>query len=314
MEINIIKFEDLDEIQLFNPISGEEVCILPKIGGVVRKIALSKKDKKFTILNCGDTKSEVMEKGSASNLLFPWPNRVREGKYSFEGTEYQLTINEINRNNAIHGLIFDRPFDVVEKTIENNCAKVTLAYNYLGEKNGFPFPFIFSVEYVLHESEGFSMNIKVENNGAKSFPFGFGWHPYFSFENETLTDWDVMLPVNKMYLSDNQMIPVGHGVYKYPNIWNSLANKSYDTVFLIDSNSNVCNTKLRSNVSNVTINIWQQCQANDYNYLVIYTPISNNRIAIEPMTCNTDAFNSKEGLQILKAGDVYRLSCGVNLE
>ncbi|MGJ8495980.1 hypothetical protein ACSFB1_12385, partial [Glaesserella parasuis] len=38
-------------------------------------------------------------------VLVPWPNRIRDGKYTFQCTERQLAISEPAFGNASHGLL-----------------------------------------------------------------------------------------------------------------------------------------------------------------------------------------------------------------
>jgi aldose 1-epimerase len=315
MEINITKFEDTEEVVLKNPINGESVSILPYLGAMVRNLTLLKAGKLFTILNCVGNLDELLTyKGCPSSLLFPWPNRTRNGNYSFQNHDYQLDISDKIYNNAIHGFIYNKPFVITDKSIENNQAKVSMVYNYDGSENGFPFQFDFTITYILHETEGFSMEVNISNIGNHDFPFGFGWHPYFEIENETIADWEILLPVKNMYMPDNQMISVGHGLYNYSNKWNQLANKSYDTVFGIEKNDgNKAITKLKSDKSNLTINVWQENAQNQFEFIVVYIPFTGKKIALEPMTCNTDALNNKEGLNVLPTGAHYKVKCGVYL-
>ncbi|MCB0643138.1 MAG: hypothetical protein KDC44_15925, partial [Phaeodactylibacter sp.] len=51
-----------------------------------------------------------------------------------------------------------------------------------------------------------------------------------------------------------------------------------------------------------------------YNFLQVFTPDHRQSIAIEPMTCNVDAFNNREGLIVLKPGEAHAASFGLRLD
>ena len=55
--------------------------------------------------------------------------------------------NEVEKNNAIHGLLYTRKFELVNKKATSNEASVTLQYKYNGTSEGFPFPFDFLLTY-----------------------------------------------------------------------------------------------------------------------------------------------------------------------
>src|SRR5438034_969248 len=45
-------------------------------------------------------------------ILFPFPNRIRDGRYSWDGKSYQLPLNDPTRLNAIHGFACRHPWRV----------------------------------------------------------------------------------------------------------------------------------------------------------------------------------------------------------
>ena len=46
-----------------------------------------------------------MPSGGRGQLFVPWPNRIRDGRYAFAGTDQQLALTEPKRGNASHGLV-----------------------------------------------------------------------------------------------------------------------------------------------------------------------------------------------------------------
>jgi aldose 1-epimerase len=57
-----------------------------------------------------------------SSILFPFPNRVKDGKYDYGEHTYELSINDLHFNNAIHGLVHDQKFSY--EIVENDSDKI----------------------------------------------------------------------------------------------------------------------------------------------------------------------------------------------
>lgn len=62
----------------------------------------------------------------AGDLLAPWPNRIRDGKYSWNGVDYQAPLNEVERNNNLHALVFDKEWSVKENTRDSATLTLTV--------------------------------------------------------------------------------------------------------------------------------------------------------------------------------------------
>jgi aldose 1-epimerase len=105
-------------------------------------------------------------------VLIPWPNRITDGKYEWDGTEYQLPLDEPPV--AIHGLVRWRPWE---------CTKRGESYvvleHLLGASPGYPFTLRLRLHYAL-AGDGLSVRCIAENVGAAVAPFGVGFHPYIA--------------------------------------------------------------------------------------------------------------------------------------
>lgn len=101
-------------------------------------------------------------------VLIPWPNRITDGRYEWDGETYQLPLNEPPY--AIHGLVRDAEWDVVGPG----------AFAYVLEPSpGYPFRLKLHVEYTL-DADGLTVRDVVENVGDRAAPFGVGHHPYIA--------------------------------------------------------------------------------------------------------------------------------------
>lgn len=310
MKITQSTFGLFNEYVLQNPSTNEAVHILPELGGIIHQLVLKTETGLHKIINCGNTPEELLSSllSYPSTHLFPWGNRVKSGQYEFEGTSYQLPLNEVGLQNALHGFVYTSPFKVYEATESDTEAILTLEYLYKGGYVGYPFPFQLLIKHTLN-AKGLTLSYTINNIGAGNLPVSLGWHPYFSIEGETKNDWTVSFPSTHQYLLDDQMCPVDRTPKHYSEGFN-LNGQILDAVFAVEKQE-IVEVILQSNKQDLSIKVWQQAGEQQFNYSVVYTPPSGDRIAIEPMTAPTNALNSKENLLVISAGESYTVECGV---
>lgn len=106
-------------------------------------------------------------------ILFPWPNRIFEGTYTFRDIAHTLIVNDVETNSALHGLVFNKIFE--SKRI--NSEKLELHFSN-SELNGYPFSFQLAVSYQILGNE-LICRATVINLDSQSIPFALGFHPYF---------------------------------------------------------------------------------------------------------------------------------------
>ena len=117
------------------------------------------------------------ETSYASSVLFPFASRIKDGKYTFLGENFQLNKND-NNTSALHGLVYNKEFQLFEpETHKDNCS-VTLNYIENNKSEGYPFKYIISLTYTLNENS-LQLKVTIKNIDNQSFPFILGWHPYF---------------------------------------------------------------------------------------------------------------------------------------
>lgn len=241
-----------------------------------------------------------------SALLTPWVNRVRNGNYSFKGKNYQLPINEPALGNAIHGLLARVPFTLVQKTESS----VTLEHAYQGAEPNYPFPFTFRYTYTLAEEGGLEITFMAQNTGSTSMPFACGWHPYFSFPNTKAADLSIKFHPISRFLSDSQMIPL-----KEENLQGKsefvFSQEKVDHVFRLEPREKHV-TEFIDHKHQRSLFLTQSSV--QFPFLVVFQPEGYHSVAIEPMTANTDAFNTGDGLIELAPSEAFsgqiRLSIG----
>ena len=137
-------------------------------------------------------------------VLAPWPNRIDGGRFDFAGDSHQLPITEPERNTALHGLVADVEWSVVERTEST----VSLEYA-LEPTEGYPFEFSLQVDFELAEAE-LRMRARALNTGSAPAPFGFGFHPWLSGgAGELVDEAQLVIPAAHWYETNERLIPTG---------------------------------------------------------------------------------------------------------
>ncbi len=321
--------EPLTEYTVRHPEIGAGFTILPGFGGVLRRLILpvftnnqNGQSRLFSLLKTPDSPQALQaDESYASALLYPFPSRIRHGIYAFEGQEYALPFNDFGRDNAMHGFVHPRPFAVISQEITATEAAITLRYDYPGDLKGYPFLFSLTVRYALHltddETIGFSISFAVTNTGPSRCPSAFGWHPYFSLSTGTGTDspasvdnLTLAIPATETVLLDENLLPVGQIPFTDSSAF-SLTDRTFDAVFVVNNQHPIVETTLSAPAQNVSLVMSQDTAV--FPFLVVYTPEVRDRIAIEPITANVDAFNNGEGLRVLEPGEIWGGTIGIRL-
>ncbi len=235
-----------------------------------------------------------------SALLSPWVNRVRNGNYSFEGRNYQLPINEENLGNAIHGLLARQPF-----SYQIEGSKAIVRFEYQAEEKAYPFPFETTLTYEFDANNVFHMQFEAKNTGEGNMPFACGWHPYFKLPEGELAEWNIRFDSLSKFHSDSQMIPLREEPFD-ASYGVNLGEETLDNVFRLKPMDRH-QTVFESGQSTLTI----EQSSIDFPFLVVFAPENENCLAIEPMTANTDAFNTGDGLRILAPGEKFQSTVNI---
>lgn len=250
---------------------------------------------------------EVSEKGLSeyqnfkkSALLFPFPGRIENGKYSHNEQSFQLDNNETNRPNAIHGLVFNKHFEVASISTSEENATVVLSYQSDGTLVGFPFNFQLKVTYIMSNND-MQLRLDITNLGEASFPFGFGWHPYFKSEN--LATSSLSFSSEEQLICDENHIPKSVKKSSLSPTF-TLKEQFFDDTFILLKKKVLFETEKYC----LDINFSETAEA----FLQIFTPHDRKSIAIEPMSFCPNAFNTGTGLKVLQAHEMYTWQVGLN--
>lgn len=235
-------------------------------------------------------------------VLAPWPNRIPGGHYTFKGTAHQLPITEPKRGSAIHGLVWWRTWRVMSRTGD----RVDLGYA-LKPNPGYPFHLDLTVSYAL-DDVGLHWTVSATNTGRDAAPYGCGPHPYLTPGEGRADDWSLELPAATVR-DGSATRPVADTALDFSSA-RPLASTILDHTFtsLISDGDGRVRARLASSHGAVTCT-WN---ANECPWVQVYTydyaerPDKRSGVAIEPMTCPPDAFNSGIDLIVLEPGASHR--------
>lgn len=259
---------------------------------------------------------EAMCDGAHGAPLIPWPNRLADGRYSFDGVEYQLALTEPERANAIHGLLRWRNWAAVERASDRVVMEIRLH-----PMTGWPFALEVSIVYSLSD-DGLSVETRARNSGRTACPFGSGQHPYLSPGSGELDDCTLQSPgATRILVDDERDLPIGtepvNGTpfdFRTPREIGSL---QADHAFRDLERGGDGRAWVRlTGQDNRTVALW--CDES-YSLVQLYTgdtlaPERRRRgLGAEPMTCPPNALQTGEDIVRLEPGESHMGRWGVVL-
>ncbi len=304
-----MKFENIKKgvVEIIQLISNNQVMfsVSPEHGARLVDLYLKSNAKFHSVtwpVSPEDCKTGAWSK---NEILFPFPNRIEDGKYEFGGKSYQLPTNETTLNNAIHGMVAKAPFQVVNQEVFGNVASLTLRHTYDGSKEYYPFPFTLDATFTYDITGAFKLTLKAENTGAQTLPFGLGWHPYFKIGKDGLTNVIMSIPPTDHLILGERNLPTGEEL-DFKDTTLKMSDWQLDDCFRLKKEGLEC--RLESSVINL-----KMTGSPEYRYLQIFTPKDLGTVAIEPMTSGVNVFNNKEGLRLLKPQETFEVFFAVTV-
>lgn len=249
-------------------------------------------------------------------VLVPWPNRVRDGRWSAEdphGNRYdeQLAITEPSRDNAIHGLLRYAPYVVAE-----GDGEVTLTAAVVPQ-TGYPFSLDTRVTYALTD-DGLAVTHEIANVGSASAPVAVGTHPFFRISGAESADLTLAVPAATRFRVDDRLLPLAEDPIAEDDDLRGgrrLGDLDLDDGYgqLERGADGLARTTLVA-PDGRTVTMWQD---EAFGCIQVFTsttyPGHDLVVAVEPMTAPTDALNSGQGLKWLEPGETWTVRWGIEL-
>lgn len=251
----------------------------------------------------------------AGIVLVPWPNRIRDGRWSHDGVDHQLAITEPAKNNAIHGLLRHTEYRPIARERDSVTLSATV-YPQLG----YPYLLGTAVHYEL-VSDGLKVTHYVENLGADAAPVAIGTHPFLKIGGVPTADLELRLDAASHIEVDERLLPTGE-VPVDGTEWDFREGRRVGDVSLDDAFGEIASEDGQvlhtlTAPDGRSVSIWAD---SEFEYVQVYTTTTfpgedgDVAIAVEPMTAPAEAFNSGRGLRWLDPGEEWRLSWGIRFE
>ncbi len=252
---------------------------------------------------------DAMCRRAAGQVLSPWPNRIRDGRYDWDGAQHQLPIEDVARHHALHGLVRWEVWDRVDHTPDS----VTTA-RAIQPRPGYPYAIAMSTRWSVSPAGGLRADHVATNIGPTAAPFGLGAHPYvlLSGAGDTLR-----VPAGRRLTVDDRLIPTGEepvdGTSFDLRDPRPVGEAAWDTTFGVTERDD-------DGVARTTVldpdgrgaEVWQDA---GFGWIQLYNGGATGRVGrsvgIVPMTCPPDAFRSGTDVLTLEPGQRWRGSWGV---
>jgi aldose 1-epimerase len=295
----------------FEIVRGDQRATIVEVGGGIREYVVRDRD----VLDSYPL--EEMCDGAHGMPLIPWPNRLRDGWYSFDGEAYQLALTEPSTGNAIHGLVRWRNWRPLERAPD----RVVMGTR-LHPLQGWPFPLDIAIAYSLAD-DGLTVETGLTNIGHRPCPVGWGQHPYLSAgpgwkvdecrlhlgaATRILTDPERQLPTGTEAISGTDRD------FRAPRM---LGSVSLDDAFTdLERDAQGLAWVILSCPDGHAVELWAD---RAYGVIQLYSgdtlapPRRRLALAAEPMTCPPNALQSGEGIIRLAPGQSHSGRWGVRL-
>jgi len=290
----------------FELVHGDQRATVVEVGAGLRTFTAGGRD-----VVDGYAADEICPSGRGQ-VLMPWPNRIADGAYTYDGREHQLPLTEPEARNAIHGLACWRPWTVRERTAE----RVVLAL-VLHPQPGYPFTLGLEVDYVL-SADGLAVRTRATNLGPAACPFGAGNHPYLRAGGGSVDGLVLRLPASTVLDADARGIPSGSAPveergldFREPR---PIGGTVLDHAFtrLEADGDGLVRVELEGPDGARTV-LWAD---GTYGYLQVFSgdplpDVARRSLAVEPMTCPPNAFRTGEALVRLEPGASWSGAWGI---
>ncbi|WP_433373503.1 aldose 1-epimerase family protein [Actinoplanes sp. CA-142083] len=288
--------------------SGGTRAVVVEVGGTLRHYSVG------DVQVLDGFEADELSPASAGQILAPWPNRIRDGKYTFEEQSHQLPLTEPARHNAIHGLANWSRWTLAEQSAD----AVTLELE-LPAQIGYPWWLTLRARWSV-SADGLRCEQEVVNNSASNAPWGYSVHPYLQLTGVAVDDILLHVPGKTRILADNRLLPIGAvGVagteYDFTEP-RKIGDLVLDTTFgdIEHDAAGITEVTIADPASPAKVVVWAD---EKFKYWQVFSGDTlhgerfRRSVAIEPMTCPPDAFRTGRDLIVLAPGESWTAAWGI---
>jgi aldose 1-epimerase len=251
-------------------------------------------------------------KGGRGQNLIPWPNRIRDGHYVFQGQELQLALSEPSRHNASHGLARHVPWVLIEHQQDQVVSRVRIY-----PQPGWPGTLEAVITHHV-DVDGLTVTVEATNIGDSALPFGYAAHPYLTVGEATVDDVEVLVPASSYLKVDERLLPVSlvpvDGTDNDLRSGPTLGSRTLDVAMTNLARDSDGHWHAFVTLRQRRTELWGD---QSMSWVQVFTggPYRDWSVAVEPMTCGPDAFNAgptHDGMLVLAPGEVFIGSWGIS--
>lgn len=310
-------------ITLRDPQSGSQARILPEVGFNCFEFQAAVNGQLIDVLDSqpGFESGKERPSGSGIPVLFPFPSRIREGKFQWQGKSYQLPDND-KRGNAIHGFAYDHPWRVVAQTANSATGQFQLSVDAPNCRQFWPADCLIELRYEVRGAT-LRCGVRIANPDRVPLPWGLGTHAYFKYPlspNSSRSDCLAQAPASQEWILE-ELLPTGERRPARAGA-DLRQGQRLDQLQLDNSLTGVTpkNGLVQSVVMDARAGLQiSQVTTDEFRELVVYTPPHGRSVCIEPYTCPPDAINLHNrgidcGWRVLPPGGEFRTVIDISVE
>ena len=307
-------------ITLTDSTTGSTARIAPELGFNCFEFTARVRDWKIRVLEADPAFAEgsLRSSGHGIPILFPFPNRIRDSKFIWEGREFVIPAEvglHDKLDHAIHGFCLDRPWRVTSQGERFAIGQFQLSVDAPDRRSLWPADFLIEVKYELRGSS-LRCDVRIENPDSVPLPWSFGTHPYFHVPldaNSRLASCLIQVPANREWVLKD-CLPTGN--LREVSRDKDLREGEYldvlkldDVLTDLDATNDLIEVAIIDEAAG--LQVIQRCGTAFREY-VVFTPPNRPCVCLEPYTGTTDAINLQArgvdaGLQILPPGQQAHL-------
>ncbi len=290
-------WDGIEVLVLYAAEQDIEVCILPQFGAMLHTFSVNG----FNVIEQYENAEALQYKqealGFKSAKLSPFVCREQEAAFVFEGNKYLLNKFKLGRH-AIHGLLYNKPFNVIAHSAHEHEAVASCRYLYQDETEGFPFAYECIVTYILKKNV-LTLHTNVINTGNGNMPLADGWHPYFTL-GAPVNELYFEMQTGEHFIMDDELLPTGQKKpYEDFVALAPLGNRHFDDCFSLNFETCQPLVVLKNKLTGLIVEIRPK---KSYPFLQVYTPNHRGSIALENLSALPNSFHNGVGLKTLAPG------------
>lgn len=293
------------------PLSGLQYTIthggysatIASVGASLRELSWHERD---LVVPFG---ADEVRPGYRGAVLAPWPNRVVDGAYTFDGVDYQLPLTEPSRSHALHGLVCWADWTLQARSKDSVTLGTTIV-----PSDGYPHRIILLATYSLTD-DGLTSTVTAQNLGAATAPYGTGPHPYLVAGSGTVDDWTLEFPAaSYLTVTPDRLSPVATVPVQSAPEFDFRTPRPIGDTFIDHAFTSIAREADGSAAVTLTSPAGTGVRMSfgaELPWLQVHTADrpaperSRIGLAVEPMTCPPDAFSTGEDLVLLAPGQSH---------